>query len=109
MFPVDIIKQSWNKSIIPQAYLEPALLHVILGIASSTIASLRGESPLECSAVMQAHKTASISLINQRLQSISDAVRLSTIFTIVMLLGLEVSHLSKLFSRQDLIHMSDDH
>ena len=91
IFPIEVIKHAWNQSIIPQAFIEPALLHVLLGVASNAIASLHGQTPAECNAVMQSHKVTSIGLINRKLESVVDATQLSTVFTIVMLLGIEVS------------------
>ena len=77
---------------VPQAFIEPALLHAMLGISSSTIRMKHGKpfNPQVAFTELQYHKMASIKLINQKLQNVSDATKLSTILTIVTLFGSEV-------------------
>lgn len=95
VFPIPAVNQAWNQAIIPQAFIEPALLHALLGITSSTLKSKHGKpfDPSSAFAELQSHKMASINLINRKLQNVSDATQLSTIFTVVTLFGYEVSTL----------------
>lgn len=93
VFPIPAVNQAWNRTVIPQAFIEPALLHALLGITSSTL-KLKHVKPLDPAvafAELQSYKMTSINLINHKLRNISDATELSTILTIVTLFGLEVS------------------
>lgn len=93
VFPIPAVNQAWNQTVIPQAFIEPALLHALLGITSSTL-KLKHVKPFDPSsafAELQSHKMASINLINRKLQSVLDATQLSTILTVVTLFGYEVS------------------
>jgi len=86
------LKQAWNQSIIPQAFVEPALLHALLGIASGTITSIKRKDVLGIQMeIQQSLKAAAISMINCKLQNIWDAMQLSTLYTVIVLLGHEVS------------------
>ncbi|CAD6575598.1 MAG: hypothetical protein ASARMPREDX12_007389 [Alectoria sarmentosa] len=93
VFPIPAVNQAWNQAIIPQAFIEPALLHALLGITSSTLKSKHGKpfDPSSAFAELQSHKMASINLINRKLQNVSDATQLSTIFTVVTLFGYELA------------------
>lgn len=93
VFPIPAVNQAWNQTVIPQAFIEPALLHALLGITSSTI-KLKHVKPFDPSSAfadLLSHKVASINLINRKLQNVSDATQLSTILTVVTLFGSEVS------------------
>lgn len=93
MFPIPAVNQAWNQTVIPQAFLEPALLHALLGITSSTIKLkyVKPFNPSSAFAELLSHKVASINLINRKLRNVSDATQLSTILTVVTLFGCEVS------------------
>lgn len=91
VFPIPAVAYSWNQTMVPLAFANPALLHAQLSISSCTIATLYSDSPLEGLSAMQMHKGASIALINKKLERKSDAIQVSTICTIVSLLGIEVS------------------
>ena len=92
VFPIPAVNQAWNQTFVPQAFLEPALLHAMLGITSSTIRMkyVKPFNPEVAFTELQYHKVASIKLINRKLQNASDATQLSTILTIVTLLCSEV-------------------
>ena len=64
----------------------------MLGITCSTIRMkyVKPFNPQVALTELQYHKVASIKLINQKLQNLSDATKLSTILTIVTLFGCEV-------------------
>ena len=64
----------------------------MLGITCSTIRIkyVKPFNPQVAFTELQYHKVASIKLINQKLQNLSDATKLSTILTIVTLFGCEV-------------------
>ena len=63
----------------------------MIGAASGTIAAINGQSPSGCNAIVQAHKTTGIGLINRKLQNAKDATSLSTVLTVVLILAIEVS------------------
>lgn len=92
VFPIPAVNQAWNQTIIPQAFIEPALLHALLGITSSTL-KLKHVKPFNPSAAfteLQLHKVASINLINRKMQNVLDATQLSTILTVLTLFGCEL-------------------
>ena len=64
----------------------------MLGITCSTIRMkyVKPFNPQVAFTELQYHKVASIKLINQKLQNLSDATKLSTILTVVTLFGCEV-------------------
>lgn len=93
VFPIPAVNQAWNQTVIPQAFIEPALLHALLGITSSTL-KLKHVKPFDPSsafAELMSHKVASINLINRKLRNVSDATQLSTILTVVTLIGYELA------------------
>ena len=71
--------------------MEPALLYLMIGAASGTIAAINGQTPSGCNEIVQRHKTTGISLINRKLQNYQDATSVSTVITIVLILAIEVS------------------
>ncbi|CAF9939226.1 hypothetical protein IMSHALPRED_001260 [Imshaugia aleurites] len=93
VFPIPAVNRAWNQTIIPQAFIEPALLYALLGITSSTLKlkHVKPFNPAIAFAEVQSHKVASISLINRKLQNVLDATQLSTILTVVTLLGSELA------------------
>lgn len=93
VFPIPAVNQAWNQTVIPQAFIEPALLHALLGITSSTLKlkHIKPFNPSSAFAELMSHKVASINLINRKLRNVSDATQLSTILTVVTLIGYEVS------------------
>ena len=67
------------------------MLYTVLCIIEFTMAAMYGWSIPQIYPTFQAHEVTSISIINQRLLTISEATTLGTVFTIIMLLELEVS------------------
>lgn len=90
-FPIEVVRNEWNQCIVQSCCVEPALLYLMIGAASGTIAAMNGQTPSGCNSIVQAHKTTGIGLINRKLQNPQDATSLSTVFTIVLILAIEVS------------------
>lgn len=85
------LAHDWNQSLIQQIPLDKALLHSVLGItleAQSKFGLIASSTQVSADVTM--HKTSSIAGVNQRLRDPSQAVQLSTLMTVSILLSHEV-------------------
>lgn len=94
---------------MPQAFLESALRHALLDLALDAIMSIKSRVTRAIpSGPQQSHKTVAASLINRKLHGAWDASQLSTIYTIMVLVGCFLRLLSAHLSFTIRLHLDKD-
>ena len=93
ILPVPNVRDAWKRTIVPLALAEPMILYSLLSTVARGLPVLRGTPPGECSVMVYSHKVAAISLLNQKLDNISEAPKSTieaAITTVLFSAGQEV-------------------